>query len=295
MMSSDEDISGSDGASPSVIAPPRPSFLGESLPAPGAVLLSSEANTGGTGPIDARSPSIDASGSTCSAKAYYQKNGCCLKVLVAMCHGALVGNKPLIDMLESPWITFPVSQICPNREIYAKEIERHSEQQSHASGDAASIKAGPRPKAWALAKIQEWLKQHPIVDPHELAFLRTTVEERKKIADEARKEEADENAQLGSGNWNSTACFRLIHTLIDFDDIKQQFLKRMNLPPGRSSVENREQLRASSVWQKMADKWNDKSFAPETVAMPDVYTEFSFSDIILHSEVAHLHLHQQRR
>ena len=58
--------------------------------------------------------------------------------------------------------------------------------------------------------------------------------------------------------------------LIDFDDIKQQFLKRMNLPPGRSSVENREQLRASNVWKKMADKWNDKSFEPETVAMPDV-------------------------
>ena len=62
----------------------------------------------------------------------------------------------------------------------------------------------------------------------------------------------------------------------------------MNLPPGRSSVENRDQLRASNVWQKMADKWNDKSFAPETVAMPEVHTEFSFSDVILHDEVADL-------
>ena len=62
----------------------------------------------------------------------------------------------------------------------------------------------------------------------------------------------------------------------------------MNLPSGRSSVENREQLRASNVWQKMADKWNGKSFEPETVAMPDVCTEFSFSDIILHNEIADL-------
>ena len=207
---------------------------------------------------------------------------------MAMCHGALVGGEPLIDMLESPWVTFPVSQIRLNREMYAKEIEHRSEQQAHASGDIPSIKAGPQPKAWSLAKIQEWLMQHPIVDHRELTFLQATVEERKKIANEATKEEADENARLGSGNWNSTACLCLIYTLIDFDDIKQQFLKRMNLPPGWSSVENREQLRALNVWQKMADKWNDKSFEPETVAMPDACTEFSFSDIILHSEVADL-------
>ena len=182
-------------------------------------------------------------------------------------------------MVQSPWVNIPTSQIRPNREMYAKEIERRC---------SNNQTKGPRPRQWNLAKIQEWLDQHPVDDAREITFLKVTVEKRKQVAEKAGKEVADEKARLGAGNWNSTACMRLIHSLIDFDDIKRQFLNRMNLPPGRSSVENREQLRASNVWQKMADKWNDKSFSPETVAMPDVCTEFAFSDVILHDEVANL-------
>ena len=52
-MASDEDISGSDGASPLVIAPLRLSFPGKSSPERAGVLLSSAANTDGIGPINA--------------------------------------------------------------------------------------------------------------------------------------------------------------------------------------------------------------------------------------------------
>ena len=272
IMPSDDDISVSDGSSPPAIAPSRSSVSGESSSAPGVVLLASLAST------DSISPNA-ASERTCDAETFYKNSGCCLKVLYAMCHGILVDDKPLIDMVQSPWVNIPTSQIRPNREMYAKEIERRC---------SNNQTKGPRPRQWNLAKIQEWLDQHPVDDAREITFLKVTVEERKQVAEKAGKEVADEKARLGAGNWNSTACMRLIHSLIDFDDIKRQFLNRMNLPPGRSSVENREQLRASNVWQKMADKWNDKSFSPETVTMPDVCTEFAFSDVILHDEVANL-------
>jgi hypothetical protein len=79
---------------------------------------------------------------------------------------------------------------------------------------------------------------------------------------------------------------RLIHALVDHDDIKAKFLNRLNLPAGHSTVENREQIRAMDVWHLLADKWNDEDFAPETCMLPHLHAKFSFADIILHAEVA---------
>jgi hypothetical protein len=36
------------------------------------------------------------------------------------------------------------------------------------------------------------------------------------------------------------------------------------------------------------EKWNDKEFEPEPVLMPALHRDFAFSDLILHSEVAHM-------
>jgi hypothetical protein len=41
----------------------------------------------------------------------------------------------------------------------------------------------------------------------------------------------------------------------------------LNLPAGHSSVENREQLCATNVWQLLAEKWNDKNFSPENLSL----------------------------
>jgi hypothetical protein len=108
------------------------------------------------------------------------------------------------------------------------------------------------------------------------------------VAEAAKKDDGKDNARLGAGNWNSTASLRLIHALVDHDHIKTKFLNRLNLPAGRSAVENREQLRTTSVWHLLAEKWNDEKFEPDTVAMPEVHTDYTCSDIIMHVEVAHM-------
>jgi hypothetical protein len=139
-----------------------------------------------------------------------------------------------------------------------------------------------------LVKIHEWLEQNVIVNAADIAFVKDTVASRKEVAEAAQRENDEDNARLGAGNWNSDACMRLIHALVDHDEIKAKFLNRLNLPAGRSSVENREQLRGTDVWHLMADKWNDKNFITETVSMPALHSEFTFSDIILHSDVENL-------
>ncbi len=58
----------------------------------------------------------------------------------------------------------------------------------------------------------------------DIAFLKATVATRKEVIEAAQKEDNDDNACLGAGNWNSVVCLRLIHALVDHDQIKAKFL-----------------------------------------------------------------------
>ena len=60
------------------------------------------------------------------------------------------------------------------------------------------------------------------------------------------------------------AYLRLIHAIIDDNDIKAAYLSRLNLPSGRMAIEQRNTptALASNVWQMVADKWNDPLFMP---------------------------------
>ena len=69
--------------------------------------------------------------------------------------------------------------------------------------------------------------------------MKDAVDKRRVIADAARKEESKDNAYLSACNWNSTACMRLIHALVNHDEVKAKFLNRLNLPAGHSTGENR--------------------------------------------------------
>jgi hypothetical protein len=232
------------------------------------------------------------------AENYYKKEGSSLKLLVAMCHGLRDNgddNNLVLDLTANPWKSLPVMQIRPSREFYANEVLRRCASMPAAASDDGGggkknkKKVGPRPKQWSLSKIQEWLEDHPILNSVDISFLKQEVASRKEVLEAARKEEEEDNARLvGAGNWNATACMRLIHALVDHDEIKAKFLNRLDLPAGRSAVENREQIRATNVWHLMANKWNDKNFEPETASMPEVHSEFALSDVILHIEVAHL-------
>ena len=87
--------------------------------------------------------------------------------------------------------------------MYAKEVVCHWEKLNDA---CSSAKLGPRPKAWMLSRIHEWLIDNPIIDTCDIAFLQETVAHRKQIAEDSVKEAAEENTRLGSSYWNSMAC-----------------------------------------------------------------------------------------
>jgi hypothetical protein len=70
------------------------------------------------------------------------------------------------------------------------------------------------------------------------------------------------------GNWQGIAPIcRLIHCLVDFDEHKRMFLSRHDAMD-RSALydRNSEESRRLTVWDFVANKWNDVEFNPTTKA-----------------------------
>ena len=65
----------------------------------------------------------------------------------------------------------------------------------------------------------------------------------------------------------------MIHALIDHDQVKRAFITRHDLPGGCMQVENcnTEEVKASSVWQLIANKWNDPLYLPTTEIESEIY------------------------
>ena len=83
--------------------------------------------------------------------------------------------------------------------------------------------------------------------------------------------------------------FWLIHAIVDNEKIKRAYIHRNNVPSDRMSIENRNtaEAKAANVWQRVADKWNDITFAPVTESAPDLFHDyFAVSETIPHHKVA---------
>ena len=144
---------------------------------------------------------------------------------------------------------------------------------------------------WDKNKLMKWLEDHPIAAADDVSFLKKEVANMARVVINAKKEKNKEKEQLldleGSAtkykSWTGRAPYlRLIHTLIDHDDIKAAYIHRGDIPSGRMAVENRntEEAKAASVWQMMADKWNDKDFSPATASQPDWHPHYGASETI---------------
>jgi hypothetical protein len=158
-----------------------------------------------------------------------------------------------------------VSNIKPNAAELKEEVKRHASMNSN-------ITIVPRPSACTLQHLTEWLNEHPITGDNDVAFIKKTVAERITTEENAAKEKEKEEQALARGGscWSGKyPMLQLIHALIDHDDTKTAFLRHHDLPGGRMVVENHNTIEAhmASVWQMIADKWNDPNFLPITAVL----------------------------
>ena len=69
---------------------------------------------------------------------------------------------------------------------------------------------------------------------------------------------------------------RMIHCLIDFDDIKHSFIHRYD-SPDRLTLENRnsDECWLPTVWEKIASKFNEPEYCPSTEGIPLLHPNFA--------------------
>lgn len=148
----------------------------------------------------------------------------------------------------------------------------------------------PRRKAWPLQRLIDWLNAHPIIGEGDITFIEEMIAARISAAESAAREKENEDRNLGSGgaSWHGKfPMLRLIHALVDHDEIKSAFLMHHKLPGGHMAIEirNTEEAHLGTVWQILADKWNDPNFLPVKGVLPDLSPDFAHPFAILYEFV----------
>ncbi len=184
---------------------------------------------------------------------------------------------PTFNLAALPWSAAlrPTALKMTAKDLRAEIIRR--------SVAAENVLNAPRPSQWTVPKATEWLEKNPIVAAHEVAFIRATIAHRVLVAERSQLEHAedanDDRSQVAKGSkwFGKFPHLRLIHAVIDDDNIKAAYIWRLHVPSGRMAVENRRTAEAvqSNVWYMVAEKWNDESFSP-TTSVKDSHSDFSW-------------------
>ena len=205
---------------------------------------------------------------------WYVSQGRSLKALALLSLGLTNDDgTPIFDLSVLPWsAAAPPSSL----KLSAKELRCEVTRRCVA---AENVLNAPRPGQWPVKKSTEWLIGNPIVAEEEVAFIKKTILDRVSVSERAGLEGVPSlpSSKSGGGNWvGKYPYLRLIHAIIDDNDIKTAYLRRLHIPGGRMAVENRntEAARTSNVWYMVAEKWNDELFFP-TTSIKDSHSDYS--------------------
>ena len=196
-----------------------------------------------------------------------------LKTLVVLCRGLKDedGNE-LLDIKKEPWSRLKTIIVKPSNADYVEEIVRRYQEKKKTDPSLAG--SAPQPKGWNEKKLLAWLDFHPIELPSDIAFLTGIVANCKALVRVYIEQQPDSGAG-DSRNWKGKMPYlRLIHCLVDNDQIKHAFLQRNDIDSSRLHLDNRNSVtnRAATVWEMMSEKFNDNTFTPESEAVTDTVT-----------------------
>ncbi len=201
--------------------------------------------------------------------------------LVVLCQGLKDSEgKDFINIDEDPWKTMAREIVKPKASMFRYEVVRRH--------DVFSLNGPtPRTKNWKIEKCQQWLNENPITAPHEIQYLQSKIQEQFLAQQQANAAKKLEMEALDK-NWvGKYPYLRLIHCIVDDESIKLAFLKRNDIDNSRIALDNRNSdIKDPSVYDMIADLWNDSNFAPETETFPDLHPDFTSSETLTHALVS---------
>jgi hypothetical protein len=216
-----------------------------------------------------------------AAEEHYNVNGYGVKAVVAMSIGLLNDDSsgPLVDVANPPWSTLAKKQVKLSVLDLRAEIARRS-----------PADATPRCGNWRVPRCHQWLRDNPITEASDVAFIRkvvqSTIEECKKAMEEVAAVPAAAAAAPTTAQWRGNLPYlRLIMCLVADDDIRHAYLHRGDaMSRTELDARNSEDVREPTVFEMLADKWNDASFNP-TVPVSTVHTDFRREIDVSHDKV----------
>jgi hypothetical protein len=227
------------------------------------------------------------------AKDFYLEQNRSVRALVVLCHGLMRDDgMPAINLLTAPWSMMKKSVLKVSSKEYQSEITRRWNIMCAYDPDLkANCRWGiPRTNQWKLEKLQMWLNDNPVTDDGERAYLLDAVDERIGASTRAEAEKAVVSALFNKKWVGKEPILRLIHALVDNDEIKHAYLERFDVPSDRMVIENRNtpETRAACCWAMMAVKWNDPHFSPSSILMSELHSDFGEPIVIDHDVISDL-------
>ena len=210
---------------------------------------------------------------TSAAELCYISNNNHKKTLIVLS----IGSEHEINTEEDPWKSLQRRDIKPKKKDLQAEVKRRS----------SNFAVPPRPNNWDVNACLEWLKNNPITDENDLLFIKNESARIRVLVEKANQEAVLNETLTRAGQWRGPApVLRIAHCLIE-DDIKGAFLRRNNARTRRELDGRNSADRPLTVYEMIANKWNDSTFNPRSM-ITNCHPDFESSIDISHGAVSNL-------
>ena len=194
-----------------------------------------------------------------------------LRILFAMAIGC--HSRDIPDHKEPPFSQSKVyhSEVKPDASTLKLEVTQRWK---------AYTKSGrqPRPSNWKIDKCIEYLMENPIptTEIHVLDWIESELKEWKGIQEKVNESQQCKDDRILHRTWSTDIPYlRLYHTLIE-DNICLS-LGEAFATKTREQLDGRNSNLLKSFYEKAADCFNDASWIPSSLIIPDLHEDFNQS------------------
>ena len=136
----------------------------------------------------------------------------------------------------------------------------------------------PRPSSWKIDKCIEYLMENPIptTEIHDLDWIESKLKEWKGIQEMVNESQQHEDDWILHCTWSTDIPYlHLYHTLIE-DNICLSLGEAFAMKT-REQLDGRNSNLFKSFYEKAADRFNDASWIPSSLVIPDLHEDFNQS------------------
>ena len=130
----------------------------------------------------------------------------------------------------------------------------------------------------------DWLLNYPLMVAEDVLFIKGQMSDIIHIVKCAKKEKEEMKRH---SNWTGTIPhLRLIHCIVDDDNIKAAYLRSLKVM-NKDELDGKRNSMTMCVdpWEIICQKWMDPDFNPTSVAYPDLHQDFRFPIPLTHCKV----------